>query len=86
MCGTQLSEVWRNVYSLTSRERGKTHTVLSCVSAFGQAFLPILILISLNILVVHDTAARIATKQQNQKEAHDNRAKKRIFKVGDNKW
>ena len=33
--------------------------------------------------LIPDTAARIATKQQNQKEAHDNRAKKRIFKVGD---
>ena len=50
-------QVRRDVYSLTSREMGKTHTVLSCVSASGQAFPPILILISLNILVVHDTAA-----------------------------
>ena len=28
-----------NVYSLTSGEKGKTHTVLSCVSASGQAML-----------------------------------------------
>ena len=26
---------WKNVYSISAAERGKTHTVLSCVSACG---------------------------------------------------
>ena len=38
-----VAQVGRNVYSLTSGERGKTHTVVSCVSASGQALPPMLI-------------------------------------------
>ena len=37
-----VAQVWRNVYSLTSGERGKTHTVVSCVSASDQALPPML--------------------------------------------
>ena len=33
----------RNVYAITSAERGKTHTVLSCVSATGYALPPMMI-------------------------------------------
>ena len=38
-----VAQVGHNVYSLTSGERGKTHTVVSCVSASGQALPPMLI-------------------------------------------
>lgn len=33
----------RNVYAMTSAERGKTHTVLSCVSASGYALPPMMV-------------------------------------------
>lgn len=33
----------RNVYSLTSAERGKNHTILSCVSAAGYALPPFMV-------------------------------------------
>ena len=33
----------RNVYAITSAERGKTHTVLSCVSASGNSLPPMMI-------------------------------------------
>ena len=33
----------RNVYAITSAERGKTHTVLSCVSASGCALPPMMV-------------------------------------------
>ena len=33
----------RNVYAITSAERGKTHTVLSCVSASGHTLPPMMV-------------------------------------------
>lgn len=33
----------RNVYAITSAERGKTHTVLSCVSASGYSVPPMIV-------------------------------------------
>lgn len=40
-CGKVIADVSRrHVYSLTSAEKGKTHTVLSCVSASGIALPP----------------------------------------------
>ena len=33
----------RKVWSVTSAERGRTHTVLTCVNASGQSILPMII-------------------------------------------
>ena len=33
----------RNVYTITAAERGKTHTIMSCVSAFGSTLPPIMV-------------------------------------------
>ena len=42
--GKVVAELGRhNVYSLTSAERGKTHTILSCVSASGYVLPPMMI-------------------------------------------
>ena len=42
--GRVLCEISRkHVYSLTSAEKGKTHTVVSCVSASGIAIPPLMI-------------------------------------------
>ena len=38
---TQLG--WKNVWLVTSAERGKTHTVVTCVSALGFAIPPMMI-------------------------------------------
>ena len=34
---------WRNVYAITSAERGKTHTILECVSASGNVLPPMMV-------------------------------------------
>jgi len=42
--GKVVAELGRhNVYSMTSAERGKTHTILSCVSASGYVLPPMMI-------------------------------------------
>ena len=41
--GKVVAEVGRRVWSITSAEKGKTHTVLSCVSASGVSLPPLLI-------------------------------------------
>ena len=38
-----VTEVGRNVYSITSAEKGKTHTVLTCVSTSGYVLPPMLV-------------------------------------------
>ena len=52
----------RNVYSITSAERGKTHTILSCVSASGNVIPPMMVYPrkravpdKLKVGAVHDT-------------------------------
>lgn len=42
--GKVLAELGRrNVYAITSAEKGKTHTILSCVSASGYVLPPMMI-------------------------------------------
>lgn len=42
--GKILAELGRhNVYSITSAERGKTHTLLSCISASGYVLPPMMV-------------------------------------------
>ena len=61
----------RNVPSLTSADKGKTHTVLACVSANGQVLLP---------FMVHRRKRPVPEKMR--EGAYPNT----IFQVSDNGW